>query len=79
MHKTRFDMADISLSDADRAIIAELEEGRNTPSNIARETGNDRHYVSSRLKRLREHGVVTNIGGGVYQLIKDEIPDQYHE
>ena len=46
-------MVGIDLNDADESIIDVLEEGRNTPSNIARELGYSREYVSQRLRRLR--------------------------
>lgn len=62
------------LNDADKAIIGELREGRNIPSNIAEDLDYTREYVSSRLKRLREHEIVVNIGGGVYELVESEVP-----
>ena len=68
-------MADIPLSDGDRAIIEELHKGRNVPSNIADDAGYTRNYISNRLKRLREHGVVRNIGSGVYELVPEEVPE----
>jgi predicted transcriptional regulator len=69
-------MPDITLNDADDAIVDVLHEGRNVPKNIADETGYTRQYVSTRLKRLREHGIVINIGQGVYELVPEEIPDE---
>jgi len=69
-------MADIALNDADRAIVGTLRDGRNVPKNIADETGYTRQYVSTRLKRLREHDVVVNIGQGVYELVPEEVPDE---
>jgi DNA-binding Lrp family transcriptional regulator len=68
-------MADIDLNDADRAIVDELKTGRNLAANLARETGYDRQYISDRLRRLREHGIVTNLGAGLYELQEDELPD----
>jgi hypothetical protein len=61
-------MVGIDLNDADESIIDVLEEGRNTPSNIARELGYSREYVSQRLRRLREHGIVNRIDRGLYGL-----------
>ena len=61
-------MANIQLNDADEAILESLHVGRNVPANIAEDTGYTRQYVYDRLKRLSEHGVVTNIGNGVYEL-----------
>lgn len=63
-----------NLNDADKAIIEELREGRNIPSNIASDLNYTREYVSSRLKRLREHDIVRNIGGGVHELIEENVP-----
>lgn len=59
---------DLPLSEADEKIIDHLREGRNLPSNIAEDVGFTRQYVSNRIKRLREHGYVENIGNGVYEL-----------
>lgn len=61
-------MADIDLNEADEQIMSVLEEGRNTPSNIARRLEYTREYVSQRLKRLREHGVVERVDRGLYAL-----------
>jgi|AntDeeMinimDraft_5_1070356.scaffolds.fasta_scaffold10213_4 hypothetical protein len=61
-------MVGIDLNDADESIIDVLEEGRNTPSNIARELGYSREYVSQRLRRLREHSIVNRIDRGLYGL-----------
>ena len=61
-------MVDVDLNPADQAVIDVLEDGRNIAANIADETGYERQYISSRLKRLAEHGVVVNIGKGVYEL-----------
>ena len=61
-------MANIQLNNADEAIIEALQDGRNVPANIGEDTGYTRQYVYDRLKRLAEHGVVTNIGNGVYEL-----------
>lgn len=68
-------MAAIELSETDTAIIGELREGRNLPANIAESINSDRHYVQRRLKRLREHNIVTNIGHGVYELTETD-PDR---
>ncbi|MFA9503247.1 hypothetical protein ACERIM_10745 [Natrinema sp. H-ect1] len=64
------------LNGADKAIIGALREGRNIPSNLADELDYSREYVSSRLKRLREHEIVKNIGGGVYELIEENVPEK---
>jgi predicted transcriptional regulator len=64
-------MAAIRLNDTDEAIIDKLREGRNLPSNIAAELDVTRQYVSERMGRLREHGIVRNIGNGVYELTEE--------
>lgn len=69
-------MADIPLNDADRAIIDALREGRNVAANIAVDADYSRQYITERLTRLREHGVVINIGKGVYELVPEEVPDE---
>jgi len=66
-------MGNIDLNDADQEIISALQDGRNVPANLADELGYSRQYIQNRLKRLREHGIVQNIGRGVYELI--EAPD----
>lgn len=68
-------MAAIELSGTDKSIIRELRDGRNVPANIARSIDSDRHYVQRRLKRMREHNIVTNIGHGVYELTETD-PDR---
>lgn len=68
-------MADIDLNDADRAIIAELRGGRNLAANIAESTDYSRQYISDRLRRLSEHGVVVNVGRGLYELVPEEVPE----
>lgn len=64
-------MAKIELNETDEAIIEILQEGRNVPANIADELDVSRQYVQQRLRRLREHGYVSNIGRGVYELEED--------
>ncbi|MFC7176982.1 winged helix-turn-helix transcriptional regulator [Halosegnis marinus] len=64
-------MGNIDLNDADKKIIAALREGRNLPANLADELGYSRQYIQNRLTRLREHGIVDNIGRGVYELAEE--------
>ncbi|MFB6198959.1 MAG: winged helix-turn-helix transcriptional regulator, partial [Halobacteriaceae archaeon] len=64
-------MVDIDLNDADRAIIQSLSEGRNVPANLADDLGYSRQYIQNRIRRLREHGIVNNVGRGVYELVED--------
>jgi len=64
-------MGNIDLNDADKEIISALQEGRNVPANLAEELGYSRQYIQNRLKRLREHGIVQNIGRGVYEIAEE--------
>lgn len=64
-------MPDIELNEADQKILDHLSGGRNVPANIADDLGYSRQYVQNRIKRLREHGYITNIGRGVYELVDD--------
>ncbi|WP_049996432.1 winged helix-turn-helix transcriptional regulator [Halococcus sediminicola] len=61
-------MTELATNKTDRRIAEELQKGRNLPSNLAKDLGLTRQYVQDRMKRLREHGVVTNIGNGLYEL-----------
>lgn len=61
----------IETNETDELIIGELQRGRNLPSNLSAEIDRSRQYVQDRLKRLREHGVVTNVGNGLYELNRD--------
>ncbi len=69
-------MADIEFNEADERILQKLEEGRNVPSNIADDLGYTRQYVSNRLKRLREHNIVRNIGNGVYEIVDESVLEE---
>lgn len=64
------DEIEIELSTADTAILDMLEEGRCTPRYIAKEIGKSRPHVTNRLKRLVEHGIVTRVDRGLYELPK---------
>lgn len=68
-------MADIEFNEADERIFEALEDGRNVPANLADELGYSRQYVQNRIKRLREHGFVSNIGRGVYELVEEDSND----
>ncbi len=59
---------DIRLNEADRVILDALEDGRNLAANLEDEIDYERHYISQRLRRLAEHGIVTNLGNGLYEL-----------
>jgi len=64
-------MGEISLNPTDEAIIKMLQDGRCTPSYIAESHGYSRQNVTNRLNRLVEHGYVTKIHTGLYELSKD--------
>lgn len=68
-------MAEIDLNEADQKIKEVLQEGRNTPSNLASELGYTREYISQRLKRLREHDLVERVGRGLYEWSEDDISE----
>lgn len=62
-------MADIELNGADEAILSELEEGRVTAAYLSGQIDWSREYITQRLRRLEEHGVVENLGQtGLYAL-----------
>lgn len=58
----------IPLNEADEQILAILAEGRATPKYLAEQTDLSRPYVSDRLTRLREHGLITRVSTGLYEL-----------
>ena len=64
-------MTEIDLSPTDRAIIEMLQEGRCTPAYIAAEQDYSRAHVRNRLQRLAEHGYVTRLHKGLYELSHD--------
>lgn len=62
-------MADITLNDADRAILNELDEGRVTAAFLDDRIDWSRPYITQRLRRMEEHGIVVNLAGkGLYEL-----------
>lgn len=62
---------EIALNPTDHAILDQLHEGRATPSYIADTHNYTRQNVASRLKRLVEHGYVTHVHKGLYELEHD--------
>ena len=54
-------MVGIRFNDADRAILSELLEGRATAAYIETQIDWSRSYITQRLKRLEEHGIVENL------------------
>jgi DNA-binding HxlR family transcriptional regulator len=64
-------MADIALNEADRAIVAELREGRVTAAFLTHRIDWSREYLTQRLLRLEEHAIVTNLESvGLYELVE---------
>jgi len=59
------------LNEADERILDELASGRNLPQNLANELGYSRQYVQNRLQMLKAADYVTNVGGGLYELVDD--------
>ena len=50
------------ITPTDARILAELEDGRNVPKNIADEIDRNPTHVSDRLRVLRTHDMVRRIG-----------------
>ena len=68
-------MADIRLNDADQAILEELQHGRVTAAFLDQRINWSRGYITQRLRRMQEHGLVKNLEDtGLYELadIKSE-------
>ena len=63
------------LNEADERILDELASGRNLPQNLANELGYSRQYVQNRLQMLKAADYVTNVGGGLYELVDDPRDD----
>jgi len=68
-------LAPEDLNDADREILAELDEGRVTPALVADRRDLGRSYVSQRLIRLEEHGHARELVRGLYELVEDPRAD----
>ena len=60
-----------NLNPTDEAILDQLHEGRVTISYLCEQTGYTQGNVGNRLKRLTEHGHVTKISQGLYELDDD--------
>ena len=62
-------MVDIRLNDADDAILEEIRKGRVTAAFLSERIDWSRGYITQRLRRLEEHGYVTNLENtGLYEL-----------
>lgn len=62
-------MSDPSLNEADQAILSELESGRATAAYLETQIDWSRQYITQRLRRLEEHGIIRNMNGtGLYEL-----------
>jgi GTP-sensing pleiotropic transcriptional regulator CodY len=65
-------VVDIRLNDADKAILEEIQEGRVTAAYLSQRIDWSREYITQRLRRLEEHGIVENLGdSGLYELDAD--------
>lgn len=62
----------MDLNTTDRLILAKLQEGRAKPAYLASELGKHQPYISNRLKRLVDNGVVTRIDRALYGLAELE-------
>lgn len=69
-------MGAIDLNPTDEAILDELQEGRCTPSFIAKRHGYSRGNVRNRLDRLVEHDYVQHLDRGLYELAEDPREDE---
>ena len=69
-------MADITLNDTDQAVLLELKEGRVTAAFLNKRIEWSREYITQRLRRLEEHGVVDNLENtGLYEIVDTDDPD----
>lgn len=64
------EMPDTPSRVAIATLVSLLENGDNTPKNIAEITGSHRTSVQRTLRELDEEGLVENKGSGVYTLTK---------
>lgn len=65
-------VTDLRLNDADEAILRELGSGRATAAYLAERIDWSREYITQRLRRLEEHGIVDNLEDtGLYELTED--------
>ena len=62
------DFEEEDFTDAERAILDMLSEGRCTPAFIADELDLSQEYVRERLRELKRLGVVEQVHRGLYEL-----------
>lgn len=60
---------------ADWEIIDALRDGRLNAPLLAKRTGYSAQYCRERLARLREDGIVTAVGSGIYELNPENVPE----
>lgn len=66
------DMAEIKLNEADVAILGEIRDGRVTAAYLSSQIDWSREYITQRLRRFEEHGIVENLAdSGLYELKSD--------
>lgn len=61
-------MSDDTLSDADRAVLETMRDGRVNPLLVRNETGLDKGTVNTHLVRLSRRGYVRQITRGLYEI-----------
>lgn len=60
---------EIKLNDTDKDIIREIgENGRATTTLLSSVVGVSRTYAGNRVRRLREHGYLTEVAPNLYEL-----------
>lgn len=59
------------LNDADVKILDELHRGRATPGYLSQQTNIEQTYINQRLRRLEEHGHVSNPSRGLWEVVDD--------
>ena len=66
-HRERNEQHDIYINEVDHAILNEIEDhGRATSGLLADIIDKSQPYVSKRVTRLREHGVLVEVASGLY-------------
>lgn len=63
------------MRDADWAVVDVLREGRANAPLIADQAGYSAQYIRERLGRLKQDGIVEQLGHGMYAVNEEEVPD----
>lgn len=79
-HRERNKNHDIYLNDVDQAALDEIEDhGRATTGLLADIIDKSQPYISKRVTRLREHGVLVEVASGLYdtpEQAEEYLPDE---